>query len=161
MFLGGRQNYKFLWMSYLRFMHKSATRLPKGTGVILFDGHCNLCNGAVRFIINRDKKEYFRYASLSWPIAKACLRDYPEYAQFDSILLYEQNKIYAKSTAALRIAGKLDGMWPLLKIFIVVPRFIRDAVYDWIAKNRYRWFGKKSTCMIPETRFEHLFLDET
>jgi predicted DCC family thiol-disulfide oxidoreductase YuxK len=86
------------------------------------------------------------------------LRENPKYADVDSILLYENGKIYAKSSAALRIAGKLRGAWPAFKLFLILPAFIRDAVYDWIARNRYRWFGKKETCMMPEKKVDHLFL---
>ncbi|MEM9050601.1 MAG: DCC1-like thiol-disulfide oxidoreductase family protein [Bacteroidota bacterium] len=139
-------------------MHKSGSHLPNENGVVLFDGYCNLCNGAVQFILKRDRKEHFRFASLSWPITQEIMQQFPEVSEVDSILLYEDQKLLIKSSAALRIAGHLGGLWPLLKVFLIVPPFIRDAVYDWIARNRYKWFGKKPTCMIPEKRVDHLFL---
>lgn len=113
--------------------------------IILFDGVCNLCNGAVQFIIERDKKQHFRFASLQSKIGQ----EYQQKAglaldKIDTILLVENGKIHQKSTAALRIARQLDGFWSLLFVFIIVPAFIRNAVYNFIAKNRYRWFGNKT-----------------
>lgn len=139
-------------------MQKGLPDLPEGKGLILFDGYCNLCNGAVQFIIKRDSKEHFRFSSLSWAPAQNLLAKHPKYAETDSILLYENEELYQKSTAALKIAGKLKGLWPVLKIFFVIPRFLRDPVYDFIARNRYKWFGKKDTCMMPEKKVDHLFL---
>ncbi|HKK40209.1 MAG TPA: DCC1-like thiol-disulfide oxidoreductase family protein [Cryomorphaceae bacterium] len=139
-------------------MQKGLPDLPEGKGLILFDGYCNLCNGAVQFIIKRDPKEHFRFSSLSWPPTQKLLEDYPKYADTDSILLYENGNLYQKSTAALKIAGRLKGLWPLMKVFFIIPRFLRDPIYDFIARNRYRWFGKKDTCMMPETKVDHLFI---
>ncbi|MFT6996495.1 MAG: putative DCC family thiol-disulfide oxidoreductase YuxK [Cryomorphaceae bacterium] len=139
-------------------MQKGLPNLPEGKGLVLFDGYCNLCNGAVQFIIKRDPKEHFRFSSLSWPPAKSLLQKNPEFGEVDSILLFENGELFQKSTAALKIAGKLGGLWPVLKIFFVVPRFLRDPIYDFIARNRYKWFGKKDICMMPDKKVDHLFL---
>jgi len=139
-------------------MQNGISELPDGKGLILFDGYCNLCNGAVQFIIKRDPKEHFRFSSLTWPPAQDLLSKNPEFKDVDSILLYEEGKLYQKSTAALKIAGRLKGAWPLFKVFTIIPRFLRDPIYDFIARNRYRWFGKKDTCMMPEKKVGHLFL---
>lgn len=128
--------------------------------IILFDGVCNLCNGAVQFIIERDTKQQFRFASLQSDIgkryqAKAGL----SINELDTILLVENDQIYQKSTAALRIAKRLNGLWFLMFGFIIIPAFIRNAVYDLIARNRYRWFGKQESCWLPTPDLKVLFLD--
>lgn len=127
--------------------------------VIFFDGICNLCNGAVQFIIERDEKNIFKFAPLQSDFAAQELITFnfnPN--QLGSILLLENGKIYTKSTAALRISKKLNGLWPMMYAFIVVPRFIRDAVYDFIAKNRYKWFGKQESCWVPTAELKSKFL---
>ena len=127
--------------------------------IILFDGVCNLCNGAVVFIIKRDKKDVFRFAALQSEIGEKLLRKYqidPE--KTDSIILVADNNAFAKAGAALRIAQQLSGLWPALAILRIVPRFISNAVYDWIASNRYQWFGKKESCMIPTPELKAKFL---
>ena len=132
---------------------------PKENYIVLFDGTCNLCNSAVQFIIPRDKKEKFRYASLQWESAKKYISRFPQLVNEDSIILYHNNKVWTKSSAALRIAMQLKGFWPMLVAFLIVPKFIRDGIYKWIASNRYKWFGKKDQCMIPEKNIQHLFLE--
>jgi predicted DCC family thiol-disulfide oxidoreductase YuxK len=128
--------------------------------IILFDGVCNLCNGAVQFIIERDKKQHFRFASLQSKTGQ----EYQQKAglasdKIDTILLVENGKIHQKSTAALRIARNLDGLWAAMFIFIIVPPFIRNAVYDFIARNRYKWFGKQDSCWMPTPDLKALFLE--
>ncbi len=128
--------------------------------VILFDGVCNLCNGAVQFIIKRDKKKQFRFASLQGTTGSELLKQHDLPADvFNSFILIEKNKIYTRSTAALRVAWKLSGGWKLLYGFMIVPRFIRNAVYNMIAKNRYKWFGRKDECMIPMPELKERFLE--
>jgi predicted DCC family thiol-disulfide oxidoreductase YuxK len=124
--------------------------------VVLFDGVCNLCNGAVRFIIARDPAACFRFASLQSGVGRRLLKDDgpPE-----TIVLLEEGKMYSKSTAALRIARGLRLPWPLLYAFIVVPRPLRDFVYDWVARHRYRWFGKLDTCLLPTPALRNRFLE--
>lgn len=129
--------------------------------VILFDGICNLCNCTVNFIIKRDKKQMFRYVTLQSDYAKHMLdkADKSKVKGMDSILLFEKGNIYYKSTAALKIAKVLPGSWKLFYAFIVIPVPLRDIIYDYIAKNRYKWFGKKQECMIPTEEIKELFLD--
>jgi predicted DCC family thiol-disulfide oxidoreductase YuxK len=129
--------------------------------IILFDGVCNLCNASVDFIIQRDKRAHFKFSSLQAPIASELLRQYPSVkdSSLDSVLLLHKGKLYDKSAAALRIARHLSGLWPMLYVFIIVPPFIRDAVYRFIARNRYKWFGKSDTCRLPSPEERERFLE--
>ncbi|REE81657.1 putative DCC family thiol-disulfide oxidoreductase YuxK [Lutibacter oceani] len=132
----------------------------KNESIILFDGVCNLCNASVNFIIKHDKKAHFKFASLQSDAAKEILLQYnSKKIKLDSIILIEEEAIYEKSTAALKISRKLTGGFKLLYIFIIIPKFIRDWVYNYIAKNRYKWFGKKESCMIPSLEMKDRFLD--
>ncbi len=127
--------------------------------IILFDGVCNLCNGAVTYIINRDKKNLFKFAALQSEIGQQLISKFNiDTSKVDSIILIDGEKHYEKSSAALRIAKYLSGAYPLLFGFMVVPKFIRNAVYDYIARNRYKWFGKKESCMIPTAKLKDKFL---
>lgn len=126
-----------------------------GHQVILFDGVCNLCNSVVQFLIKRDKTDTFRFASLQSEAGQQILGQHQLPTQnFNSFVLYKNNKIYQKSTAALLVAKALPGWWPLLAAFIIIPPLLRDPLYDIIAQNRYKWFGKKESCPLPsaETR---------
>lgn len=124
--------------------------------VILFDGVCNLCNGAVNFVIDRDPDSRFLFAPLQSQYAKDHIP--AELHAVDSILLFEKGRVYVKSDAALRIARRLKG-WPhFLWYFIFIPRFFRDWVYDMIAANRYRWFGKKDACRLPTPELTSRFI---
>jgi len=132
----------------------------KNKYIILFDGVCNLCNASVNFIIKHDKKEYFKFASLQSDVAKDLLLHFnSKKIKKESIILIEDKKFYQKSTAALRISKKLNGGYKLLYLFIIIPTFIRDFVYSYIAKNRYKWFGKKNNCIIPNQKIKKRFLD--
>lgn len=127
--------------------------------VILFDGVCNLCNSFVQFVIKHDKYERFKFASLQSDFAKKELADsFIDTQKMSTVILLENGKLYSRSTAALRVLKKLNGLLPLLYIFIAIPTFIRDAVYNLIAKNRYKWFGKKDSCMIPSPELQRRFL---
>jgi predicted DCC family thiol-disulfide oxidoreductase YuxK len=118
--------------------------------LILFDGVCNLCNGAVNFVIRRDPAGRFRFAPLQEPGGQRLLAAHHlRREDFDSLVLLEEGRSFLKSTAALRIARHLGALWPLLYFFIIVPRPLRDSVYDWVARNRYRWFGRRDACMVP------------
>lgn len=128
--------------------------------VIFFDGVCNLCNASVQFIIEHDKRKYFQFTALQGNYAKAIVPELEANAnQLNSILLLEGGKIYQKSTAALKIAKKLSGFWPFIYGFIVIPKFIRDWVYDLIAKNRYKWWGRQESCWVPTPELKSRFYD--
>jgi predicted DCC family thiol-disulfide oxidoreductase YuxK len=118
--------------------------------VILFDGVCNLCNGVVQFIIKRDKKKLFHFASLQSDFGQQILQQYhlPP-TDFNSFILLENSKLFTKSTGALRVARSLSSPWSLLYTLIVVPSFIRNWGYNLIARNRYKWFGKQNSCWVP------------
>ncbi|WP_108869247.1 thiol-disulfide oxidoreductase DCC family protein [Aquimarina aquimarini] len=136
--------------------------VEKGKKIILFDGVCNLCNSTINFIIKHDKKDVFRYASLQSKVGKQLISERNiDTSKLDSILLIDPAlAYYYKSTAALQIAKQLSGIYPLLSVFLILPTFFRDWVYDIIAKNRYKWFGKKESCMIPTSELKALFIDQ-
>lgn len=130
--------------------------------IVLFDGVCNLCTGTVRFIIKRDKKDQFRFASLQSDVGQQLMEDRNiDSTTNNSIILIEPDMAYYfKSTAAIEIAKELGGLWPALQIFsYILPESIRDSIYEFIAKNRYKWFGKKNDCMIPTPALKAKFLD--
>ena len=132
----------------------------KNKSIILFDGVCNLCNSSVNFIIKHDKKEHFKFASLQSDAAKEILLQYnSKKNKLDSIILVENGVIYEKSTAALIISKRLSGSIKLLYGFIIIPKFIRDWVYNYIAKNRYKWYGKQESCMMPTDKLKSRCLD--
>ena len=129
--------------------------------VVLFDGTCNLCNGAVRFVIAHDRAGHFRFAALQSVAGERLLRERGRAAVWgdpESVLLVEGQEVYTHSDAALRIAKRLDGAWPLLHGLILVPSFIRDAVYRFIARRRYRWFGRTEVCPAPSPGSSARFL---
>ena len=129
------------------------------TAIILFDGVCNFCNSSVNFIIRHDKKNYFMFAALQSEIGKELLKKYNlESIEVESVVLIENNHAFIQSTAALRFTKHLNGLYPLLYGLIIVPPFIRNGVYNWIAKNRYKWFGKKESCMIPSEEVKAKFI---
>ena len=134
--------------------------LPKHKKVILFDGVCNLCNDAVLKIIKNDKNNSFVFTSLQSKIGQEITKYLKiDVAKIDSIILYEPTIAYdIKSTAALKIMNEFGGFWKITQFFWIFPRFIRDVVYNVIAKNRYKWFGKKETCMIPTPELKAKFL---
>lgn len=127
--------------------------------VILFDGVCNFCNGAVNFTIKRDKRKTIKFAALQSNAGKAMLQQYGLPANhLSSFILVENGKVFDRSTAALRVCRYLKGGWPLCYGLIIVPAFIRNAVYNFIAKNRYKWFGQKEECMVPSPDIRTRFL---
>ena|SRR5690606_19982666 len=128
--------------------------------VIFFDGVCNLCNRSVQFVIKRDLVRKFRFASLQGKTAASMLPKLNiSSAEADSFILLENDKVYTRSTAALRVLKELGGLWKILYVFIIVPPFIRDGIYNFIARNRYKWFGKRDECMIPTQDLKERFLD--
>lgn len=126
--------------------------------VILFDGVCNFCDVSVQFILNRDPNETFHFASLQSEAGQELLNKYHVRDDVDSMILIENDKVYYKSSAALRISRHLRGAWKLLYVFMVVPAPIRNVVYDLIARNRYKWFGQKESCMLPPPNVRKRFL---
>ena len=135
-------------------MNKQSTH-----SIILFDGVCNLCNGAVNFVIKRDPGNVFKFAPLQEKQGALLLKTHAiDIQKLDSIVLIENGNVYTKSSAALRIARKMSNLWPLFFVLLIIPSFIRDGVYDFIAKNRYKWFGKKEQCMIPTPGLREKFL---
>ncbi|WP_407522072.1 thiol-disulfide oxidoreductase DCC family protein [Lacibacter sp. MH-610] len=128
--------------------------------IVLFDGVCNLCSSSVQFILKRDHKDQFLFGSLQGNYGQGVLSKYgmpPN--EFNSFMLLEGERLYTKSSGALRMLRHLGGAWRLLYAFIIVPKFIRDAVYNFIAQNRYRWFGKKEECWLPKPEWKKKFLD--
>jgi predicted DCC family thiol-disulfide oxidoreductase YuxK len=128
--------------------------------ILLFDGICNLCNSSVNFVLDHDKHDRFRFASLQSETAKKILAgtgmgDTP----LDSAALIENGKVYLRSDVALRAAWHLGGGWALFYAFAIVPRFMRDWIYNWIAKNRYSWFGKRESCRMPDAQTRAKFLE--
>jgi predicted DCC family thiol-disulfide oxidoreductase YuxK len=130
--------------------------------VVLFDGECQFCNRSVQFILRRDPAGYFRFAPKQSPVAERLLRKAGQEREQmpESIVLLEGDRVFLRSTAALRIARRLNGFWPLLSLFLIVPAFLRDAVYNGIARNRYRFMGKRESCMLPSPEIRERFLSE-
>lgn len=128
--------------------------------VLLFDGVCNLCNSSVQFIIERDPQSKFQFASLQSDIGQELLDHFQANSgSLDSVVLIKHGKLYSRSSAALQVLKTLGGGWSLLYAFIIIPKPIRDFVYDWIARNRYKWFGKKDACWLPTPDLKARFLD--
>ncbi|MFS8081885.1 MAG: thiol-disulfide oxidoreductase DCC family protein [Ginsengibacter sp.] len=125
--------------------------------IIFFDGVCNLCNRLVIFIIKRDRSRIFKFASLQSAKAEE-MGIIQKDKTLNTIIFFSENKLYQKSSAVLHICKLLPFPWPLLFGFIIVPRFIRDSVYNFVADNRYKWFGKKDQCMVPSENIEDRFL---
>jgi predicted DCC family thiol-disulfide oxidoreductase YuxK len=129
--------------------------------VILFDGVCNLCNGMVKFVIKRDKKHLFQFASLQSTYGRGLLEHFKLTEKgMDTILLYDGRQVLTRTDATLTILNKLGGIWKLFNVFKIVPRFIRNFVYNTIAANRYRLFGKSENCMVPTPEIKNRFIDE-
>ena len=142
-----------------------------GSPIVLFDGTCTFCNGAVQFIVDHEKGRELRFAPIQSEPGQAILEEAagPALAKTlrdgadgsgdpDSVVLVEDGKLYSHSTAGLRIARRLRAPWSWTALFVVVPRFVRDAVYRWFARNRYRWFGKEETCRVPTPELRARFL---
>jgi len=136
-------------------------KLPKNKKILLFDGVCNFCNSTVLKIIKYDSKDIFVFASLQSKIGKSITSNLNiDTTKVDSIILFEtETNFHVKSNAALRVMQLLGGFWKLATIFKVLPVSFRDSIYNYIAKNRYKWFGKKDNCMIPTTELKSKFLN--
>jgi predicted DCC family thiol-disulfide oxidoreductase YuxK len=134
--------------------------LHRKTPIVLFDGVCNLCNGAVQWIVKRDQKAVFCFASLQSEAAQEALRAVGHTTPLpDSLVLIADGTVSVRTAAVLGIARRLPFPWSLAVVFFVIPPFLRDPIYSWIARNRYRWFGKRETCMVPTKELRAKFLD--
>jgi predicted DCC family thiol-disulfide oxidoreductase YuxK len=131
---------------------------PKVANIILFDGVCNLCEASVQFIIKHDSKNYFHFASQSSAIGKELLKKH-KLEEIDSIILVKNSMGYTHSDAVLKISKKLDGWYKYLYVFRFIPRFLRDSIYRFVAKYRYKVFGKKDSCMMPSSELKDRFLE--
>jgi predicted DCC family thiol-disulfide oxidoreductase YuxK len=127
--------------------------------ILLFDGYCNLCHSSVQFVLKNEKKSELYFTSLQSPIGKEILTYYKiDSTKINSLVLIEKNKAYTKSTAALKLGKYLKGIYSLSSIFMIIPPFIRNWVYDFIAKNRYKWYGKQDSCLLPDENLAKRFL---
>ena len=132
----------------------------KTSYIIIFDGICNLCNATVQFLINRDKRNIFKFVSMQSDIAKQIFKEYNiNFKNLDTIIFIEKNDFYIKSDAILRIFKKLNYPWKVFYFLKFIPKFIRDRIYDIVANNRYNWFGRRNTCMIPSNETKSKFLE--
>jgi len=134
--------------------------LPKNKKIILFDGVCNLCNSSINYVIDHDKKDVFRFVSLQSDLGKV-IQEYLgiENTSLDTIILYVPDEAYyIKSTAALKVINEFSGIWKLTQLFLILPSSIRDIVYNYVAKNRYKWYGKEDSCRIPTPELKAKFL---
>ncbi len=129
------------------------------SAIVLFDGVCNFCNGSVNFIIERDTVGYFKFAPLQSEIAQSYLDKFGiDKADTDSVMLIEDERVFTYSTAALKIARRLDGFWSAVYAFVIIPKFVRDFFYKLFAKYRYRLFGRQDACMMPTPKIRARFL---
>ena len=128
--------------------------------IVLFDGVCNLCTRSVQFIIKRDPRKRFRFASIQTDAAQALLAAHELSSDLSTILLLEDERVYDRSSAALRICRHLNGLWPGLYVCIALPKFLRDIGFKWISRNRYKWFGKTAECMLPGPELADRFLPQ-
>ncbi|HEX6811111.1 MAG TPA: DCC1-like thiol-disulfide oxidoreductase family protein [Planctomycetota bacterium] len=141
-------------------MTGSAQTAPAPAPLVLFDGDCNLCHGAVQFVLRRDPKARFRFASLQSAAGRAAIVATGRSTKLpDSIVFVRDGRLLVKSAAALAIALGLRWPWPLLAVFWLVPYPVRDLVYDWIARHRHRWFGRRQECWVPTPALRARFLD--
>lgn len=133
--------------------------LKPENSIILFDGVCNMCNGAVNFVIKHDQKKKFKFASLQSEAAAQLLQGHEDLKNLNSVVLLEESQLFQKSIAVLKVLKHLPWYWQWAQVFWMVPRPLRDALYDVIANNRYNWFGKKDQCMIPTPELKSRFLN--
>lgn len=128
--------------------------------IILFDGVCAFCAGLVRFVIKRDRQRVFRFASLQSPAARQLLGpDFVAANHLESMILIENGRIHRKSTASIRAFRRLGWFWPLLYVLLIIPRPLRDTLYDWFGRHRYQWFGRFEECWVPDDDLAERFLD--
>lgn len=129
------------------------------TPVLLFDGVCNLCNSSVQWVLLHDPKGIFRFTALQSETGQALLRKWGRPTDdFDSVVLVDGDRLLLHSDVPLEIVRRLGGWWQILYVFKLIPRPLRDAVYHWVARNRYRWFGRKEACMLPRPEWKGRFV---
>jgi predicted DCC family thiol-disulfide oxidoreductase YuxK len=134
--------------------------LYRESQIIFFDGVCNLCEGTVQFLLKRNKKKNLLFASLQSNSGQQMLKHFNlPLNNFNSFVFIENGKLYQRSAGALRVTKYLSGLWPLLYAFLIVPPFIRNAVYDFVARNRYKWYGQKNECWLPTPELQKRFLE--
>lgn len=133
--------------------------MSQSKSIIFFDGVCNLCNASIDFIIRNDKNDQFLVGALQDDFSKKILSKFDVKDDYlDSLVLIQDSKVFYRSTAALKISKHLAGLWPIFYPLLILPKWLRDPVYDWIGKNRYKWFGKKNTCRLPKPEERAKFL---
>ena len=142
-------------------MFENTETIPKNKKLILFDGVCNLCNNAVLKIIRQDKNDIFLFTSIQSNVGKNIINELGIYiSKIDSIVLYiPRGNYFIKSEAVFKIANEFKGAWKIIQIFRIFPDFLNNLFYDFVARNRYRWFGKKEECMIPSEKLNSKFLN--
>lgn len=126
--------------------------------IILFDGYCNLCSGWVRFVLAREGRTPFRFASLQSPAGERLLAEYGLPAAVRTVVMIDDDRAYVRSTAVLRIVGRLRAPWPLLSVFRLTPAPLRDWAYALVARHRYQWFGRRDQCFVPTPELKERFL---
>jgi predicted DCC family thiol-disulfide oxidoreductase YuxK len=137
----------------------TSNQIASDQPILLFDGVCNLCNASVQWVLLRDKKAQFRFAALQSEIGQQLLQRHGLASEhFDTVVLAVGETIFLRSDAPLEIVRRLGGAWQLLYGFKIVPRPLRDALYNFVARNRYRWFGRQETCMLPRPEWKARFL---
>lgn len=142
-------------------MTKTTDRIPENKKIILFDGVCNLCNDIIKLVIENDKKDIFRFASLQSEVGKTLTLERGIISEeMNSVVLIEPGvAYYERSSAALEISKHLSGGYSFIQYFSFLPESFRDGIYNYIANNRYKWFGKKESCMIPTPDLQAKFLN--
>ena len=134
--------------------------MPSQKAIMLIDGLCNICTRIVSFTVRHDPKALIQFAALQSPVGQKLLAQYGlPTSEIKTFVLIENNQAYTHSTGALRYFKHLNGLWPLLYVLIVLPRPLRDFVYDTFSKNRYHWFGKRDQCLVPTPELKNRFLD--
>lgn len=137
----------------------SNTSMAEGAPVLLFDGVCNLCNASVQWVLKRDKKGQFRFAALQSDTGRQLLEQIGfSNEKIETVVLIDGDRFFVRSDAVLEMAKRLGGIWSLAGIFRIIPRSIRDRVYIWVARNRYRWFGERAQCMLPRPEWKGRFI---
>lgn len=140
-------------------MSDKPKQIPRDKPILLFDGVCNLCNGLVQFIIKRDPAGRFRFTALQSEAGQSLLLEAGlDPSALNTVVMFDNGQFYTHSNVPLQIAWRLGGLWRLFFVFKLVPKWIRDRIYDWIASNRYSWFGKKDSCMIPTPELKQRFI---